>query len=292
MSERREVMKKKNSGLLLVFPALAGFLIFYFIPFLITVWYSVSFGIGKREFVGLENYRELFGNEMFLLAVKNTCRYMLATVPFTLAASILLSVVFQKMGHGVRFFQLSFLYPMIMPIASVVLGVEFLWGNGGFWNRILEMAGMKGQEWLHSPAAFWILCILYFWRFAGYYILIYFARLQMIPQEYYEYASLFGAEEGQKFYHITWPMLIPTVLFTIVLSVMNAFKCYREAFLLGGNYPDDSIYMLQHFMNNNFQNLNYQKISTAAVSIVAVLLIVAGISYGVYLLVKRGKRYG
>ena len=79
---------------------------------------------------------------------------------------------------------------------------------------------------------------------------------------------------------------------TIVLSVMNGFKCYREAFLLGGNYPDDSIYLLQHFMNNNFQNLNYQKISAAAVSIVAALLVPAVVGYVLYLIVRRGKKYG
>lgn len=285
-------MRKKNSGLLLALPALAGFLVFYFIPFLITGWYSVSFGIGKREFVGMANFQDLFENEMFLLAVKNTLRYMIVTVPVTLFGAIVLSILLQNTVRGVRFFQLSFLYPMILPIASVVLGVQFLWGESGIWNKVMELLGGEAKDWLNSSAAFWVLCILYCWRFTGYYVLIYFARLQMIPKEYYEYAMLFGAGKFQSFRHITWPMLIPTFLFTIVLSVMNAFKCYREAFLLGGNYPDDSIYLLQHFMNNNFQNLNYQKISTAAVSIVAALLLAAGVVYVLYLIMRRGKKHG
>lgn len=284
-------MRKRNSGFLLAFPALAGFLVFYFVPFLITVWYSVSFGIGKREFVGLDNFRDLFANEMFLLAVKNTLRYMIVTVPVTLLGAMILAAVLQNAVKGVRFFQLSFLYPMILPIASVVLGVQFLWGEAGIWNKVVELLGGEARNWMDSPAAFWVLCILYCWRFTGYYVLIYFARLQMIPKEYYEYATLFGAGKIQSFRHVTWPMLIPTFIFTIILSVMNAFKCYREAFLLGGNYPDDSIYLLQHFMNNNFQNLNYQKISSAAVSIVAALLLAAGIGLVLYLIVRRGKRY-
>ncbi len=86
--------------------------------------------------------------------------------------------------------------------------------------------------------------------------------------------------------------MIPAVLFTLVLSVMNAFRCYREAFLLGGNYPDDSIYLLKHFMNNNIRNLNYQKISAAAVSIVVMLLLVSAAGYAVYRLVKRRRAYG
>lgn len=285
-------MKKKNNGLLLVLPQLLGFLVFYFVPFLITVWYSVSFGIGKREFVGFDNYAELFQNKMFLLAVTNTCKYMLVTVPFTLAGALLLAALLQNTLRGVHFFQLTFLYPLILPIASVVLGIQFLWGNNGFWNRIWKYLGKEGVDWLNTSAAFWVLCILYFWRFAGYYILIYLARMQMMPKEYYEYASLFGANERAMFWYITWPTLIPTFLFTLVLSVMNAFKCYREAFLLGGNYPDKSIYLLQHFMNNNFQTMNYQKISAAAVSIVACFLLTVGILYVFYLLIRRGKRNG
>ena len=285
-------MKKRNNGILLAAPALLGFLVFYFAPFLITCWYSVSFGIGKREFVGLVNYQEIFENEMFLLAVKNTCRYMLVTVPVTLGAAVGLSVVLRHVARGVTFLRLSFLYPMIMPIASIVLAVQFFCGDNGFLNRVLTLTGMQGADWLHTSAAFWILCVLYFWRFIGYYVLIYFAKLQMIPGEYYEYAALYGAGEWQKFRFITWPLLIPAVLFTLVLSVMNAFRCYREAFLLGGNYPDDSIYLLQHFMNNNIRNLNYQKISAAAVSIVAMLLLVSAAGYAVYRLVKRRRAYG
>ena len=86
-------MRKRNNGFLLAFPALAGFLVFYFVPFLITVWYSVSFGIGKREFVGLDNFKSLFENEMVLLAVKNTIQYMAVTVPVTLAGAMFLSIL-------------------------------------------------------------------------------------------------------------------------------------------------------------------------------------------------------
>lgn len=280
-------MKRKNNGLLLALPALAGFMGFYFIPFLITVWYSLSFGIGRREFVGLDNFRELFQNEMFRLAIWNTCKYILVTIPVTLGIAIFLSVLLQTTIRGVKFFQLSFLYPLILPIASVVLAIQFLWGDNGIWNRLLEMLGKNRVEWLDSSWVFWILCLLYVWRFTGYYILIYLARIQMIPKEYYEYASLFGASKGAKFRYITWPILLPTFLFTIVLAVMNAFKCYREAFLLGGNYPNESIYLLQHFMNNNFQNMNYQKISAAAVSIVVGLLIVIALCYAGYAWIRR-----
>ena len=127
-------MKKKKKGFLLAFPAISGFLFFYLIPFLIVLWYSVSFGIGKREFVGLDNYKELFKNTMFLLAVKNTCKYMLVTIPVTLGTALCISVILQQITKGQKIFRLSFLYPIIMPIASIVLVIQFFFKNNGFLN--------------------------------------------------------------------------------------------------------------------------------------------------------------
>lgn len=114
----------------------------------------------------------------------------------------------------------------------------------------------------------------------------------MISKECCEYATLFCAGKIQSFRHITWPMMIPTFIFTIVFSVMNTFKCYRKVFLLGGKYPAGRIYLLQHFMNNNFQSLNYQKISSAAVSIVVALLLAVGNQpLMLYLMVRKLKGY-
>mgnify|MGYP002543905655 CR=1 FL=1 len=141
-------MKKKKKGFLLAFPAISGFLFFYLIPFLIVLWYSVSFGIGKREFVGLDNYKELFKNTMFLLAVKNTCKYMLVTIPVTLGTALCISVILQQITKGQKIFRLSFLYPIIMPIASIVLVIQFFFKNNGFLNLILNFFYLPEKDWL------------------------------------------------------------------------------------------------------------------------------------------------
>lgn len=164
---------------------------------------------------------------------------------------------------------------------------NFFFKNNGFLNLILNFFYLPEKDWLHTSSAFWIICILYFWKFVGYYIFIYSSRLQMIPKEYYEYASLHGAGKWQSFYYITCPILFPVILFTLILSIMNAFKCYREAFLLGGTHPDNSIYFLQHFMNNNLQNLNYQKVSASATIITVFILFLSGLIYMIYYFLKR-----
>lgn len=263
---------KKKKGILLAAPAILGFLAFYFIPFLIMGWYSVSFGMGKREFVGAENFAELFRNRMFWLALKNTLRFTAVAVPVVLFGTLGLSIRLQRLARGGQVMRLALFYPMLIPIGAAVLGVQALWGQDGLVNWFLARLGQRGGDWIHTSAAFWILCILYWWKFLGYHILLFFVRLQMIPRPYYEYARLSGAANGTIFRKITWPLMLPTFLFNLLLAVMNVFKCYREAFLLGGNYPDSSVYLLQHFMNNSFQNLNYQKISAVSVSMLAVIL--------------------
>ena len=266
-------MRKKLVGYGLLFPMLLGFTTFYVIPVFIMIWYSVSWGIGKREFVGLENYIELLQNEMFLLAAKNTLRFLIVSVPAILLFSLLVALLLQRVGRYASGLRTAYFYPMLIPIASVVLFVQILFGKQ-----------------MESTNAFWVLCLLYIWKFFGYHVLILYARLQMIPKEYYDYASLFGAGAWAGFRYITMPLLTPVFLFNILLAVMNAFKCYREAFLLGGNYPNESIYLMQHFINNNFQNLNYQKISTASVLLMMSILGSVIIVVGVYYLGRRMKR--
>ena len=281
-------MNRRNGGFWLAFPMLAGFSLFYFVPFLITLWYSLSFGIGRREFVGLANYQDLLRNEMFLLAVKNNCRFLAVSVPVILVGSLALAVALQQLAKGVGFLRLAYFYPMVLPIASTVMGMQMLWGDRGLVNMMSVWMGLGAEEWFRSQTAFWILCVLYWWKYTGYHVLIFYARLQMIPKNYYENANLFGAGRWACFRYITLPLILPVFAFNLLLAVMNSFKCYREAFLIGGDHPDESIYLVQHFMNNNFKNLNYQKISSAAVLMTGAVLLVCGTLWCLYR-VKRGR---
>lgn len=271
----------RKTGRMLALPAIAGFVVFYAVPMLITIWYSVSFGMGQRVFVGLDNYRDLFGNDMFRLAVKNTLRFLLVSVPVILLSSFFLSVVLQDYSKRTRILRLAYFYPMIVPAASVILGVQILWGEAGVLNIVNKIMGYAAQDWLHSPMAFWVLCILYWWKYLGFHILIFYTRLLLIPKNYYDNANLFGAGKWESFRYITLPLMLPVLGLNTLLAVMNSFKCYKEAIVLGGNYPHQSIYMLQHFMNNNFQNLNYQKISAASVAMLVVELFCIGLVFGI-----------
>ena len=125
--------------------------------------------------------------------------------------------------------------------------------------------------WMDSPFAFVILLGLYLWKNVGIGVVILLAGLTTIPGELYESANMDGAGKWTRLTKVTLPMLRPELLVVTILSSLNAFKNFREAFVLGGDHPHESIYMLQHFMNNNFENMNFPRLSVAAVVFFALL---------------------
>ena len=103
-----------------------------------------------------------------------------------------------------------------------------------------------------TGTAFWVLTGTYLWKNCGYTSILWTAGLEAIPVDQYEAARVDGAGTWQQFWHITWPELQPTLALTLILSLLNAFKVFREAYLVAGRYPQQSIYLLQHLFNNWF----------------------------------------
>lgn len=278
-------MEKK--GVCLAAPAVLGFLIFYVLPMGVTLWQSVSYG---GVFVGLENYRITFGNHMFWLAVGNTLRFLGVALPLILVIALGLALLLAEKFPGNRFFRLILLYPMLVPVAATVMVVQIFLGTRGVLNTFLIQWGFSRQDWIYSSWAFLILVLLYLWKNTGYAVILLLAGLAMIPKEYMEMARMDGAGRWKCLYYIRLPLLGPMILFTALISLLNAFKCFREAILIGGNYPHESIYMLQHYLTNNFNNMNYMKISVASTLLFLTILIVAGITGRHFFLGEGGER--
>ena len=261
------------TGVCFTLPFLAGFALLYLIPFVWSVQKTFTAGMGGGRFVGLWNYVELFRSAAFRLAAGNTFRFIAIGVPLLMALSFLLALVLYRKFRGVSFFRSAFLMPMVIPVAAVVTVVQALFENSGLMNQLLEALGLPVQNWLDSSLAFPVLILLYIWKNCGYNMVLFLAGLSAIPSDFADAALCDGASESYILRHITLPLMIPNFFFVFVISVINAFKSFREAYLLGGETPHDSIYMLQHFMNNNFANLNYPRLSTAALLIFAVIFL-------------------
>lgn len=264
-----------KKGICLAVPAVLGFMVFYVLPMGVTLWQSVSFG---GEFTGLENYQITFENHMFRLAVGNTLRFLAAALPLILILSLALALLLAEKFPGNRFFRLILLYPMLVPVAATVMTVQIFLGSQGVLNTFLNQVGLPRQEWIYSSWAFVILLLLYLWKNMGYAVILLLAGLAMLPKEYMEMARMDGAGKWKCLWYVRLPLLAPMILFTALISLLNAFKCFREAILIGGNYPHESIYMLQHYLTNNFNNMNYMKISVASTLVFLTIVLAACIA--------------
>lgn len=279
------LMKKQIQGYLCIAPLLLGCLVFYLVPFVLVIQYSFSSGAGKNlRFTGLENYQKVLGNETFRLAFGNTLRFLGVGLPLIMALSYLIALLLKTQAEKHKLLKSVFLFPYIMPVVGTVLLIEVVFSETGLWNGLLSALGFPIANWLDGPAAFWVLILLYLWKNTGYSVILLLAGLVTIPEDQYESADLDGASSFQKFRYITTPQMWYSVFFALIFSVINAFKCFREIFLIGGQHPNTEIYMLQHFLNNSFENLNYAKLSVASVLLLLVILV---FFTGFYSFVKR-----
>lgn len=126
---------------------------------------------------------------------------------------------------------------------------------------------------MNSPSSFWVLVGSYVWKNIGYDMVLLLSALTGIPVSLYEAAQLDGANRNQQFRYVTLPHLYPALFVTTVLSVINAFKVFREAYLVAGNYPHEAMYLLQHLFNNWFLRLDIDKVSAAATLVSLVLMV-------------------
>ena len=238
---------------------------FFVLPFCVVVYYSLIDGVATKNFVGVENFRKLFDNSAFNLAVKNTLSFSFVAVPLAVVLAIVLALMLEARIPMKSRFRTWFLSPMMVPVASVVLIWQVLFNYNGSINELTAMFGAEKIDWLLSEHAQTVVIILFLWKNLGYNMILFMAGLANIPQELLEVADVEGAGELYKFFAIKLRYLSPTVLFVTILSLINSFKVFREVYLLAGDYPYESLYMLQHFMNNTFRSLDYQKLSAAAV---------------------------
>ena len=249
---------------LLLAPSLLGVAAFVLIPFLDVIRRSFYEAMGGR-FVGLKNYQTVLTNEAFHQAAANTGRFLLTCIPLLLLLSFLTALLIQGLFGSGEWFKTIFLTPMAIPVASIVLLWQLVFDEKGYLNQITAVFHMAPVDWMNGSTAFYVLVFSYLWKNIGYDIILWLAGLNGISPALYEAARVDGAGRFQCFRYITLPELRPTVFLISVLSFVNSFKVFREAYLIAGDYPDSSIYMLQHLFNNWFVSLDIQKMSAAAV---------------------------
>ena len=271
--------KDAVTGFLFTLPALVGLGAFFVVPFGITMKMSLTESMGSSKFVGLKNYQDVLKSAAFKLAAKNTFKFFGVALPCILILSLLIALLLFRNLKKYDIFRTFFVFPLVLPVSSVVLFFQIVFSDLGVVNGVLEHLGMHAADWT-GEQAFWVLLILYLWKNTGYNVVLFLAALNSVTPDLYEAASLDGAGWWKKLTRITLPMIAPHTRFILVISIVNLFKSFREAYILFGDHPDQSIYMIQHFMNNNFINLNYIRLSVGAALVFLVIFALVGLLLG------------
>lgn len=275
----KRMRKIKVSSGLFIAPSFIGVLLFFILPFIVVIFYSLVDNPISANFVFLDNFISIIRNNAFQKAVHNTLTFSLVSVPLAVLLSLLLAVVLEAKLPFRSQFRTFFLSPMMVPVASIVLIWQVLFHYNGAVNDFLAFFGVQKYDWLKSEYAQVVVVILFLWKNLGYNMILFMAALASIPKDILEVARLESATSFQTFFYIKLRYLSSSLLFVTIMSLINSFKVFREVYLLTGDYPYDTIYLLQHYMNNKFKSLDYQALSAAAILMSLVMIIIIGILF-------------
>ncbi|RSZ56094.1 sugar ABC transporter permease [Massilia atriviolacea] len=266
-------------------PALLLLAVFSFWPvaygsFLAFTDYSL---IRPTSFVGLDNFRYIFDNEMFVTGLKNSLLF-LVMVPFVQIGAVALAVLVNNQLPGIRWFRAAFYVPVVTTVSVVGIMWGFMFHEQGTLNYVFMQLRLANAPigWLTDDTlALFAVMFVTLWRGLGWYMVMYLAALQSIPADMQEAAMLDGANRWQQFWKITVPMLRPTIAVCTILSVLAALKAYQEVDVLTQGGPMNSTFTALYYAYD--QGLKHLKLPRA----LAASLVVSSICIGIALVCLR-----
>ncbi len=195
--------------------------------------------ISSMKFIGINNYTRLFHDRLFWKAILNTLKFLLLHIPLQLVVSLSLAYLLNQKIKAASFFRGSFFMPVIVSgVVVTILWQQLLGYDFGLINRLLQWLGFAKVGWLTSPnVAIYSIAVMATWKNVGLYVILFLTGLQTVPTQYYEAAKMEGASNWQQFYHITLPMINPTVFMVVVLSTIGGFSLFIEPYVMTGGGP-------------------------------------------------------
>lgn len=252
---RRKVSREAITGWLFALPILIYFAVWIFGPIVAALaltffdWNGVA-PLERARFIGFGNVRELLGDRIFLSAFRNTFVYAGVVVSSCVVFGLALALALNSVSRLVGLVRAIYYLPVILPMTAMVL----LWGlmyqpAYGLFNQVLEALGLPRSQWLYgTESALLSIGLLVIWKSVGWYMVIFLAGLKAIPEEFYEAAKIDGADSWARFVHVTLPLIRPTMLFVMVVSVIGSLQVFGPVYILtqGGpaNATDTVVYRM------------------------------------------------
>jgi multiple sugar transport system permease protein len=195
--------------------------------------------IAPMHFIGVDNYTRLIHDRLFWKAIGNTLKFLLLHIPLQLIVSLFLAQLLNQKIKAISFFRASFFMPVIVSGVVITILWQQLFGyDSGMINRMLTVLHIPKQGWLVNPdIAIYSIAIMATWKNVGLYVILFLVGLQTVPPQYYEAAKLEGANRRQQFWHITLPMINPTIFLVVILSTIGGFSLFIEPYIMTGGGP-------------------------------------------------------
>jgi len=282
--------KRAMTGWLFAAPILIYFTIFVFGPIIASLFMMFldwnGFGpLTNAEYVGLDNVQAVLKDDKFLGSFRNTFIYAVVVVGSGVVVGLLLALVLNGVTKFVGFVRAMYYLPVMLPMTAMAL----LWGlmfqvRYGFLNQVLALADLPPVRWLINPdIALYSISLMVVWKGLGWYMVIFLAGLKAIPEEYYEAARVDGATAWQQFWKITLPLLRPTLLFVIVVTVIGSLQVFTPIFIMtqGGPANATSVVVYEVYMTA-FQFMRFGYATTQAVFLCIMILIITLIQLRIF----------
>ncbi len=260
-------------------PFFLGLLFFILGPVLAAL--AISFStwdlLSPPRFVGLANYREMFADRLFLIALKNTVYFTVVSVPLTLLLALGLAAMMNRKLRGISVFRAIFFF----PVTASIVAVSLLWAwmytpDFGIINYALAQVGIPKVKWLVDPTtAMPSIILMTIWRSLGFNIVVFLAGLQSIPKDLYEAAELDGAGSWDRFRQITVPLLTPTIFFAGIMALISSFQVFEQTYIMTQGGPGNATLTLVYLIfQNGFTYLRMGYASALSFFLFAMLFVI------------------
>ncbi len=238
-------VKRFNSKKLLPYLLVSPYILFVLVFVLFPVFFCLFLTFHKwniiapMKFIGTDNYLRLFQDRLFWKAIGNTLKFLLLHIPLQLIVSLFLAYLLNQKMKASSFFRASFFMPVIVSgVVVTILWQQLLGFDSGLINRLLTTIGLNKIGWLVNPdVAIYSIAVMATWKNVGLYVILFLVGLQTVPTQYYEAAKMEGATRWQQFYHITLPMINPTIFMVVILSTIGGFNLFIEPYIMTGGGP-------------------------------------------------------
>ena len=276
MPKTKMARREAIEGYLFILPWILGYLVFRLGPMLYSLFLSFTdyAARGAPQFIGLENYTYMFTKDpRFLDSLRSTLAFVVGYLPLNLALGLAIALLMNQRVRGITVFRSIYYLPAVTSGVAVAILWQFVFHKQwGILNAMLAVFGIQPIGWLVDPnwvmAAFVIMSV---WGVGGS-MIIYLAGLQSIPTELYESAMIDGANGIKKFWHITLPMLTPTIFFVLITGLIGAFQIFESAYIMTGGGPNYATYFFGlNIYFTAFQSLRFAYASTLAWMLFAII---------------------